>query len=943
VKFVARLSVLLLMLLTAGEVLADAEVESNNTAGTANTLTSGVTMNGHLSSASDVDYFNITVGSSGTLEIQTSGYPRANVEVLNPSQQLIGTGEIWGTDTFSVGFAQSGAYYIRVVSKDNYTDTDPYNLTVTISGDAPSAPTISLSSKTSTSATIAVASNGEGASPITSYSLSCEIPALAPSELSKSSQESSTQWVQHSQPRPYIMRSAPKSLQMGSSRQLTKTPVGRLYSPIPELTAAVVGDLLEFEAPSGSKEQGQIIRAEFTKYGNYLVHAKSAESEMVAVVTEDGNFISRVSGPSGVFQSQILEGNSVVYSEADGELVDNPFINDMLVHEFTENQNQDIAPAELSANPTVISVGVQYDNATRDAYDEIALAEYYVYLANQSYQASDVDIKFEIVGTRNYEPYISNSSLEETLRYITCGTTSCSPAASYNSNVKAWRDQVKADLVVQLVRYGITSGGGGTQCGIAWTPATAFSFLFYLPELTYSVSAVEGRTGYPCPYIAVAHEMGHNLGLFHDRQTDAGSGDGPYYSYARGYKVDSTYGTVMSYTPIYIYALSNPNKTYNGSPIGIPIGQSGEAFAAQAVANVMPLYEDIYENTTATYYTVTANAGSGGSISPSSASVREGNTASFTVTPNTNYTIDSVTGCNGTLSGSKYTTGAVTGPCAVTASFQRYRWSQTTSGNSVTFTGLPTGYQFSCTGFATSSVGDSPNSNSIVFTTQEPEVPSRPTIERSDFADGDIYLHISVSSDGGSAITGYTATCTDGTNTFTGTSTSSPITVSGLTNGVAYTCTVTATNSVGTSLASGATSPITPEETSAGLPIWLLYQAYVTSSSEGLPTGIPTNVTITRSDFGDGEITLWVTADEGGSAITGYDASCTDGTNTYTGTSTSSPIIVSGLTNDVAYTCTVTATNSVGTSSPSAATAPVTPEETPNGLPIWLLYEVSTQ
>ena len=78
---------------------------------------------------------------------------------------------------------------------------------------------------------------------------------------------------------------------------------------------------------------------------------------------------------------------------------------------------------------------------------------------------------------------------------------------------------------------------------------------------------------------------------------------------------------------------------------------------------------------------------------------------------------------------------------------------------------------------------------------------------------------------GGAEITDYDATCTDGANTYTGTSTTSPITVSGLTNGVAYTCTVTATNSVGTSSASAATAPITPEEGSTGLPIWLLYQA----------------------------------------------------------------------------------------------------------------------
>ena len=699
--------------------------------------------------------------------------------------------------------------------------SDAFLIQIALTPAPPEAPTISLGARTANSAQINFSSNGEGSDPITSYSASCEIPSLAPSES-----------LPRGQTRPIPLGWPTQHRLTRKNAQGLDAAVGWIYSPSPELTFAAIGDLLEFETPTGAREQAQITRAEVTQFGNYLVQAKSPNSEILAVVTEDGNFISRVIGSAGVFQSQILEGRSVVYSEADGELVDNPFINDTLFHDFPGSQDRGIEPSELSANPTVISVGIQYDNATRDAYNEIALAEYYVEVANQSYQASDVDIRFEIVGTRNYEPYISYSTLSETLRYITCGTTACNPGDSYNSNVKTWRDQVKADLVVQLVRYGVTFEGQGTQCGVGWSPTTSAQFQLYLPLIAFSVNAVESRLGYACNDITVAHEMGHNFGLFHDRGTAAGSSGRPYFSYAYGYRIDSTYGTVMSYSPQYVYGLSTPYKTFNGVPGGVPIGQDGEAYAAQAVANVMHLHENIYNNPTGTYHTVGASAGDGGVISPTSASVQEGSTVSFTVTPNSDYSIASVTGCNGSLAGSTYTTGAITGPCTVTANFQKYRWGQTTSGNSLTLTDLPTGYQFICRGFATNLAGDSALSSPISFVTQTPTAPSRPLILQTEVGDGEVYLSVSAPSDGGSAVTRYSAACTDGASTYTGTSTSSPVTVSGLTNGVAYTCTVTATNSVGTSSASAATAPITPEESISGLPIWLLYQVSALSRDD---------------------------------------------------------------------------------------------------------------
>ena len=73
-------------------------------------------------------------------------------------------------------------------------------------------------------------------------------------------------------------------------------------------------------------------------------------------------------------------------------------------------------------------------------------------------------------------------------------------------------------------------------------------------------------------------------------------------------------------------------------------------------------------------YTVTPSAGTGGSISPNKPqTVNSGTKQSFIVTPNSGYSITSVTGCNGTLSGNTYTTSAITGNCTVVTSFAQSR------------------------------------------------------------------------------------------------------------------------------------------------------------------------------------------------------------------------------------------------------------------------------
>jgi YHYH protein/Fibronectin type III domain len=95
-------------------------------------------------------------------------------------------------------------------------------------------------------------------------------------------------------------------------------------------------------------------------------------------------------------------------------------------------------------------------------------------------------------------------------------------------------------------------------------------------------------------------------------------------------------------------------------------------------------------------------------------------------------------------------------------------------------------------------------------------VPDAPTIGEATAGDASASIAFTApSSSGSSEITSYTATCTDGTTDQSGDGTASPITVSGLTNDTAYSCSVTATNSAGTGAASGSVS-VTPTAASSG-------------------------------------------------------------------------------------------------------------------------------
>ena len=209
--------------------------------------------------------------------------------------------------------------------------------------------------------------------------------------------------------------------------------------------------------------------------------------------------------------------------------------------------------------------------------------------ANEAYAASGVDLRVELAAAVEVEydrflearyPFwvgtVSESLWREVITHLT------EPGDGHLDEVHALRDRHAADLVLLHLGGDRHDAFGDYYVGgIAWSNREVSRER--LQERGFSV-ALSGDGTF------VAHELGHSMGLHHDRRDDVGNEPFPY---SHGFRYDRTwyrddgseggvehYGTIMSQYSgrrgqDFVLAFSNPELVHPNDP-GLRLGVAGD-------------------------------------------------------------------------------------------------------------------------------------------------------------------------------------------------------------------------------------------------------------------------------------------------------------------------------------------------------------------------------
>ncbi|GAA5039048.1 fibronectin type III domain-containing protein [Microbacterium fluvii] len=306
-------------------------------------------------------------------------------------------------------------------------------------------------------------------------------------------------------------------------------------------------------------------------------------------------------------------------------------------------------------------------------------------------------------------------------------------------------------------------------------------------------------------------------------------------------------------------------------------------------------------NGTAYSFTVVASNGFGDSpasassntVTPGAAATAPGAPTGVTANPGNAQAVVSFTAP--TADGGSPITGYT-----VTASPGGAKATVAASARSATVSGLANGTTYTFTVTAANAIGSSPASapSAAVTPITTPSAPRSPAATSG--SKTATVTWTAPSSTGGSTISGYEVTASPGGKKVTVSGTARSASVTGLTNGTAYTFTVKAKNAAGPSAASAKTSAVTPSTV----------------------TSAPRSV---KATAGTKKATVSWTAPSstGGATVTNYKVTASPGGKSVTVSGSARKATVTGLKSGTKYTFTVKAKNVRGWSAASAKSTAV--------------------
>ncbi len=251
------------------------------------------------------------------------------------------------------------------------------------------------------------------------------------------------------------------------------------------------------------------------------------------------------------------------------------------------------------------------------------------------------------------------------------------------------------------------------------------------------------------------------------------------------------------------------NLTWDGG--NVQIGSSGRIKLSNGTTNYVAFNAPAVIPANVTWTLPSTDGATGNFLITNGSGTLSWAAANLTPIAPTNYSLPEVSGTTTVGQTLSSTTGGWNGYPAPTYAYQWVRGVSNIGGaTSATYPLVDADYNNTIKVIVTATNSAvSANATSNATATIAGTVPGAPTIGTATAGNAQASVAFTAPAvTGGPSITSYTATSSPGG--ITGSSASSPITVTGLTNGTAYTFTVTATNSIGTGPASAASNSVTP-------------------------------------------------------------------------------------------------------------------------------------